>query len=133
MGLAQTAVDIGAMMTASAALGIAVDDTLHFLVWFRRGSVVEPDRRDAIRYAYRHCATPMLRTTLICGLGLLVFALSPFKPTARFAWLMAILLSLALVADLILLPALLASPLGKCFVRSAHQQAPKADGPNPKP
>ena len=30
-------VDIGIMMTASVALGVAVDDTVHFLTWFRRG------------------------------------------------------------------------------------------------
>ncbi len=30
-------VQIGSVMTASAALGIAVDDTVHFLTWFRRG------------------------------------------------------------------------------------------------
>lgn len=117
LGWAGSNIDIGAMMTASAALGIAVDDTLHFLVWFRRGAAEASTRRDAIRYAYVHCATPMLQTSLICGLGLFVFVLSPFGPTARFGWLMAIMLSLAVVADIVLLPAMLASPLGHCFVR----------------
>jgi predicted RND superfamily exporter protein len=116
LGWADSSVDIGAMMTASAALGIAVDDTLHFLVWFRRGAAEAQTRRDAIRYAYQHCATPMLQTSLICGLGLAVFVISPFRPTSRFGWLMAIMLSLAVVADLVLLPAMLASPLGRCFV-----------------
>ncbi|MDH3719135.1 MAG: MMPL family transporter [Planctomycetota bacterium] len=124
MGLAGTALDIGAMMTASAALGIAVDDTLHFLVWFRRGLRAKLTRREAIRYAYQHCASPMLQTTLICGLGLLVFALSPFTPIARFAWLMAFLLLLALVADLLLLPAILASPLGRFFVPAKAKREP---------
>jgi predicted RND superfamily exporter protein len=117
LGWAGSSVDIGAMMTASAALGIAVDDTLHFLVWFRRGAAEASTRRDAIRYAFEHCATPMVQTSLICGFGFLVFVLSPFGPTARFGWLMAIMLSLAAVADLVLLPAMLASPLGHCFVR----------------
>jgi predicted RND superfamily exporter protein len=122
MGLMGTRVDIGAMMTASAALGIAVDDTLHFLVWFRRGLAQASTRREAIWFAYHHCATPMLQTSAICGLGLLVFALSPFTPTSHFAWLMAILLLLALVADLIVLPALLAGPLGSLF-ESTGQKA----------
>jgi hypothetical protein len=104
------------MMTASAALGIAVDDTLHFLVWFRRAAAEASTRRDAIRYAFEHCATPMLQTSLICGFGLFVFVLSPFGPTARFGWLMAIMLMLAVVADLVLLPAMLASRMGNCFV-----------------
>jgi hypothetical protein len=118
LGWADSSVDIGAMMTASAALGIAVDDTLHFLVWFRRGADEGLPRRDAVRYAFEHCATPMLQTSLICGVGLFVFVLSPFGPTARFGWLMAIMLALAVAADLVLLPAMLVSPLGRCFVRT---------------
>ena len=117
LGWADSSIDIGAMMTASAALGIAVDDTLHFLVWFRRGSAQAATRSEAIRYAFQHCATPMLQTSLICGLGLFVFVFSPFGPTARFGWLMAIMLALAVVADILLLPAMLASPLGNFFVR----------------
>jgi predicted RND superfamily exporter protein len=127
LGWAESSIDIGAMMTASVALGIAVDDTLHFLVWFRRGAAESATRRDAIRYAYEHCATPMLQTSLICGLGLLVFVVSPFGPTARFGWLMAIMLSLAVVADLVLLPAMLASPLGNCFVRRQARVAGRAE------
>ena len=37
MGWRGTPVDIGSMMTASVAMGVAVDDTIHFLTWFRRG------------------------------------------------------------------------------------------------
>lgn len=51
----------------------------------------------------------MIQTTLICGAGLAVFALSNFVPTARFAWMMVALLGAALLGDLILLPALLLS------------------------
>ena len=57
----------------------------------------------------------MTQTTLIGGLGLSAFALSTFTPTQRFGVLMFFLLVMALVGDLILLPALLAGPLGKYF------------------
>ncbi len=116
MGLVGTPVDIGTMMTASAAMGIAVDDTLHFLVWFRRGAAKGKSRPDAVCYAFQHCATAMLQTSVICGLGLLIFVLSPFEPVSRFARVMATLLILALAGDLLLLPALLISPLGRRFV-----------------
>jgi predicted RND superfamily exporter protein len=43
--------DIGSMMTASVALGIAVDDTIHFLSWFRRGIGRGMSRHEAIRFA----------------------------------------------------------------------------------
>ena len=116
MGLADLRIDIGTMMTASAAMGIAVDDTLHFLVWFRRSARHKKSRHHAVRAAFRHCATPMLQTSLICGFGLLAFVLSPFAPISRFGSVMALMLALALVGDLILLPALLCSPLGTLFL-----------------
>lgn len=116
MGLAEVPVDIGTMMTASVAMGVAVDDTVHFLVWFRRGMEEGRSRDEAVEFAFSHCATPMLRTTAICGLGLLVFVLSPFVPVSRFGVVMALMLLLALAGDLLLLPALLSSRLGGVFV-----------------
>ena len=59
--------------------------------------------------------TAMTQTTLIGGLGLAVFAFSTFTPTQRFGVMMVTLLAAALVGDLILLPALLAGPLGRFF------------------
>lgn len=119
MGLSGCLVDIGAMMTASVALGIAVDDTLHYLTWFRRALRQGMPRRDAIVEAYLRCAAAMTQTTLIAGLGLLVFTLSSFQPVAQFGLLMFILLAAALVGDLILLPAILATRLGRAFERES--------------
>lgn len=116
-------VDIGAMITASVAMGIAVDDTIHFMSWFRRGLVQGMSRRDAIREAYQRCGLAMLQTTAICGLGMAAFAFSGFGPTSGFATLMVTLLLAAVVGDLVFLPALLAGPLGRVFekrVRSSE-------------
>ncbi|WP_143543811.1 efflux RND transporter permease subunit [Rhodopirellula sp. MGV] len=108
-------VQIGSVMTASAALGIAVDDTVHLLTWFRRGIDEGLSRHDAIRDAFSRCSGAMVHTTLICSSGLIVFALSTFVPVLHFAYLMVLLLLSALVGDLILLPAILAGPLGRFF------------------
>jgi len=115
MGISGSTVDIGTMMTASVALGIAVDDTLHLLVWYRRGLQAGTGSRHAVRFAFQHCATPVVQTSLICGLGLLVFVASGFVPISRFALVMATLLLAALLCDLVLLPALLLSRLGRAF------------------
>ncbi|MEZ6031560.1 MAG: MMPL family transporter [Planctomycetaceae bacterium] len=116
MGWLDCPMDIGSVMTASVALGIAVDDTLHFLTYFRR-SIVLPGatRRSAVIDGYHHCGRAMIQTSVSCGLGLLVFAFSDFVPTSRFAILITLLLMLALLGDLILLPALLLSRAGKLF------------------
>jgi predicted RND superfamily exporter protein len=100
--------DMGAIMTASIALGIAVDDTAHFLTWFRRGRAQGRSRRRAVVWAYQNCGTAMIHTSMICGLSLLVFVSSAFVPAARFGLLMCLLLMGALVGDLVLLPTLLA-------------------------
>lgn len=115
MGWLGIVIDIGTMMTASVAMGVAVDDTLHFLTWFRRGILEGLDRRGAIRLAYDRCAMAMMQTTIIGGLGLGIFVFSTFTPTQRFGYLMTTLLAAAIVGDLIFLPALLAGPFGRLF------------------
>lgn len=117
MGWLHQAVDIGTVMTASIALGIAIDDTLHFLAWFRRGVDDGLSPRLAVAMTLRHCARAMIQTTAICGLGMLVLVGCGFVPTERFALMIFGLLILALVGDLILLPALLVGPAGKLFVQ----------------
>jgi hypothetical protein len=115
MGYFGWKVDIGAMMTASVALGIAVDDTLHFLTWFQRSLAEGRSRVAATLAAYRHCTASAVQMTLICTLGLVAFAPSDFIPIARFSWLMVASLWTALAGDMIMLPALLVCPLAKAF------------------
>jgi predicted RND superfamily exporter protein len=106
-------IDVGSMMTASIGLGIAVDDTVHYLTWFKRGLEQGLTRERAVLFAYRHCGTAMLRTTVICGSGLMLFALSSFGPAARFGGMIVLLLLAALIGDLVFLPALLVGRLGR--------------------
>jgi predicted RND superfamily exporter protein len=127
MGLVGMLCDIGSMMTAGAALGMAVDGTIHFLTWYRRSQEEGNSRHQAIRDAYGECANAMIQSSVICGLGILVFAWSGFVPTSRFAWLMSAMIGTALVGDLVLLPALLASSLGRLFdpkVKKAPADSP---------
>jgi hypothetical protein len=125
LGWLDIKVDIGIMMTASVALGVAVDDTIHFLTWFRRGIAMGYDRVQSVMLAYDRCATAMMQTTLIGGLGLAVFATSTFTPTQQFGYLMISMLGAALIGDLLMLPALLVSPLGRFFSVGAPAQVPK--------
>jgi len=113
MGWSGVWIEIGSIMTASAAMGIAVDDTFHLLTWYRRGLRQKPLRRDAVRFALQRCGSAMVHTTLVCSSALLVFSFSSFMPIRRFAWLMAALLVAALFGDLVVLPAILSTPLGK--------------------
>ncbi len=111
------ALDIGTMMTASVAMGVCVDDTVHFANWFRRATRMGLKRKDAVVMAYEHSAGAIYQSTAIVSLGLLTFALSSFMPTRRFGLLMFTLLGFGLVADLALTPVILAGPLGRFFTR----------------
>jgi len=133
MGAVGMLCDIGSMMTAGVALGIAVDDTIHFLSWFRCGLDEGLTRREAISQAYERCAGAMIQTSIICGLGLLVFAFSAFVPTSHFAWLMATMLLMALLGDLLFLPALLAGPLGRFFERPTEVETESDEALAPLP
>ena len=117
MGWLNIPVDIGAMLTASVALGIAIDDTLHFLTWYRRGFSAGKTSGEAVRYAFQRCSTAMIQTTIITSLGMLVLVRSNYVPTGHFALLMALMLSAALIGDLLLLPAILAGPLRRVLQR----------------
>jgi predicted RND superfamily exporter protein len=117
MGFTRIKIDIGTMMTASIALGIAVDDTVHYLIWFRRALDRGLDRHEAILDSFGRCASSMTETALIAGLGLSVFGFSTFTPTKRFGILMLVILLTGVVGELILTTALLASRAGRIFER----------------
>jgi predicted RND superfamily exporter protein len=127
MGWLGVPVDIGSMMAASIALGVAVDDTIHFLAWFRDDFKIYGDRAAAVMNAYRRSATPTLQAALINGLGLSVFATSSFTPTQRFGWLMLAILIAGVVAELLMTPALMFGPLGKAFVLKTPAKRPASD------
>ncbi|MFM8415496.1 MAG: efflux RND transporter permease subunit, partial [Planctomycetota bacterium] len=121
LGWTRATLDIGSVMTASVALGMAVDGTFHFLTFFRRGlaasgsAATRVGRVAAVEAAFRHAAPALLQSALVCGLGILAFTASPFAPTRRFAWMLSLLVAAALVGDLVVLPALLSTRLGRWF------------------
>jgi len=108
LGWCDYPIDIGIMMTASIALGLAVDGTFHFLFSFRDSQRLTGCRYRAVRQALLQTGMPIISSAVISGTGLLALGLSPFRPTMRFGVLMFCLLIAALVGDLLLLPAFLA-------------------------
>ena len=129
MGWLGVPVDIGSMMAASIALGVAVDDTIHFLAWFRDDFKLYGDRAAAVMSAYRRSATPTLQAALINGLGLSVFATSSFTPTQRFGWLMLSIMIAGVVAELLMTPALMFGPLGRVFTMKKPAVIPAHERP----
>ena len=94
-------------LIASIAIGLAVDDTIHYLVRYNREFRKDLNDRRALKETLRHIGRPIIFTTLTISVGFSILAMSSFKPTAIFGTMMAITMFSALVGDLILLPSLL--------------------------
>ncbi len=139
MGWMGIVIDVGTIMTPTVALGVSVDDVMHFLIWYRKGLKEGRGRQGAIMLAYEGCARAMYQSWSVLALGLAVFSLSSFVPTQRFGALMFTLLTAALVGNLILLPAVINSPIAWFFLRRylkgdpATMRAAAAHGAEPMP
>jgi hypothetical protein len=118
MGWLGLDLDIAGILTASIALGIAVDDTLHFVCWYMDELRDGYSSREAVARTFHSCAAAMIHTTLISCLSMVPFLFAEFIPTQQFAKLMIVMLSGAILGDLVLLPAMLLSPLGKVIQAS---------------
>lgn len=126
-GLMGIVVDMGTVMPPCVALGVTVDDVMHFLLQFRRSVQAGHDRRQATLDAYHHCGQAMYQSWAVLGLGNLAFAFSPFAPTQRFGLVMVALLTVALWGNLVFLPALLQGWLGQVWADRIRARQRTAD------
>jgi len=94
-------------LIASIAIGLAVDDTIHYLVRYNREFKKDLDDKRAIRDTLYHVGRPITFTTITICVGFSVLIFSSFKPTAIFGVMMVITSLSALIGDLILLPSLI--------------------------
>ena len=115
-------VDVGTLITASVALGIAVDGTLHLMTWYRDGVLAGLSQRRAIVKSLEQCGPALWQTSAAIGLSMLVLAPAPLLLISRFGWLMCALIMTAMLADIVLTPAMLAGPMGWLICRSAQKQ-----------
>ena len=97
----------GTVIVFGITLGIAVDDTIHFLSRFREERTKGGSIEDAIGAVFDSSGRAIVLTTVLIVSGLSVLLLSAFVPTRRFAELTAVTMAAALLGDLLLLPACL--------------------------
>lgn len=107
MGWFGVTLNLATMMIASIAIGIAVDDTIHFIVRFRRELAESGDHREAARRALTTTGRAVVTTTVVLIAGYGILMVSSFVPIAHFGLLSAVTMFAALAADVLLLPALL--------------------------
>lgn len=98
--------DVGTVMIAGVALGLIVDDSIHLLYRFGLESTDAPDTRSAMARSIRKIGRPLIITSIVLCLGLSVLTFASFQPVIHFGKLTAIVIALALVFDLVVLPAM---------------------------
>jgi hypothetical protein len=107
MGLFHIPLDLNALLIASIALGIAVDDTVHFLHHFQVAYEESQSCEAAIHSATQHAGRAMVTTSAILTMGFLNYCLGSNEAIFRFGFLTALTVVSALLIDLIVLPAFL--------------------------
>ena len=108
MGLLGIPLDPGTVMVSAIALGIVVDDTVHFLVRYQRLRAAGEDVDAAIRETVLESGRPIVVTSLVLSASFAVLVVADFSPTVHFGAVLAVTVLMALPADLVLLPAVLA-------------------------
>ena len=108
MGLRKFDLNAGNVIVFTISLGIAVDNTIHYILRFREEYAKDPQMERATWKTMLGKSQPMCLATLLTVIGLAVLLLSDFVPTRRFAELTIVTLTGALIGALFLLPACVA-------------------------
>ncbi|MFO0425528.1 MAG: efflux RND transporter permease subunit [Planctomyces sp.] len=124
LGWSDIRIDIGTMITASVALGIAVDGTLHMMTWFTSLIRQGHSRRDASIRCLEHCGPALWQSSAAIGFGMLALFPVELLLISRFGWIMTGMIAFALIGDAILLPALLSGVLGRILERGITKRQP---------
>ena len=107
-GLLVGEIGLGLSVVVSMTLGIVVDDTVHFISkYLRARERFGMDKAEAIHHAFTTVGPAMWTTTVALVAGFLVLMLSDYRMSADMGLLSAITISLALIMDFLLLPAVL--------------------------
>ena len=107
-GLLVGQVNMAVAVVAGMALGVVVDDSVHFLSKYQIARrELKLSANDAVISAFNGVGTALVVTTLILTAGFAILAQSTFGVNSYMAMLTGIALVIALIADMTLLPALL--------------------------
>jgi len=107
-GLIDGRVSVGLSVVLGIALGIVVDDTIHFLSKYRHARIqLNFTLQEAVRFAFMEVGGAMWITSVVLMTGFLVLTLSDFEVNAQMGLMVAVTIGFALLVDFLLLPPLL--------------------------
>jgi predicted RND superfamily exporter protein len=110
------------LLIFSIALGITVDNTIHFLAKYRQELKLKKwDLKECVAMSIRETGLSIIYTSVILFFGFIVFVFSDFGGTQALGYLSAITYFVALFTNLVLLPALLLSLERRLATRSFEE------------
>ena len=107
MYVANIPLDMFTLLIGSIAIGLAVDDTIHFMHNFRRYYLESGDAEKAIEQTFFTTGKAMVITTIVLSLGFYAYMMANMISVQNFGLLTGSVIVLALLADLLLAPALM--------------------------
>jgi predicted RND superfamily exporter protein len=107
MGWLDIPLSFSTLLFGSVVIGLAVDDTIHFMHKFNRYYQATGDPRTAVRETLITTGSAMLVTSLVLGCSFAMFALGEMLGTVHFGILMIFASIVAFIADVLLAPALM--------------------------
>lgn len=107
MGFLNIPLDVSTIMIASVTIGIAVDDTIHFIVWYRRNTQYGLDMTAALQKTFQDTGKPILITSILLSISFAILIAGSVKPVQAFGMLAGLAMLFAVIGDLFMLPALI--------------------------
>jgi len=112
MGAVDVPLDITSLMIASIAMGLVVDDTVHFIYNFKKYYLTTGDAPKAIRLTLIGVGRAILITSVVLSCGFFVLMTATLTHIVRFGFFTGLTILFALAADFLLAPALMMTVTG---------------------
>ena len=114
MGWAKVPLDMMTITIAAISVGIAVDNTIHYIHRFRREFAIDRNYLATMHRCHGSIGYAMYYTSITIIIGFSILVISAFIPTIYFGLLTGLAMAIALLAALTLLPQLIVfiKPLG---------------------
>ena len=112
LGALEIPFDLNTLLVASIAIGIAVDDTIHFFYMFHANQPTL-GTEGAIAKSFQQTARAVVSTTAVLAIGFSSYAFAEMDTVRRFGLMIASCVVVSLLAELVLTPALLRAVYGR--------------------
>ena len=107
MGLFGIPLDADTLLVAPVIIGIAVDDTIHFMTHYRVQLIKTGSVGESLRLTISHVGQAVMFTTMVLGLGFMLLSFSDYLGMARMGFFGSLAIFMALLCDLFLIPAMI--------------------------